>query len=122
VVLHREAGQLTEAISVLVTYLQHCSNDREAWEELADMYLEVSCYYHVMACDNFWRHLLLSWRRTCSTNTEGTWEELADMYLEVSAVSTCYGACCMLFKHSQLPCCEHICRRGWSWLTYAGGW
>jgi hypothetical protein len=48
VVLHREAGQLGEAISVLVTYLQHYSNDREAWEELVDMYLEVSdnvtCY------------------------------------------------------------------------------
>ncbi|KAF6252017.1 hypothetical protein COO60DRAFT_1555421 [Scenedesmus sp. NREL 46B-D3] len=43
VVLHREAGQLTEAINVLVTYLQHYSNDREAWEELADCYLEVSC-------------------------------------------------------------------------------
>jgi hypothetical protein len=32
---------------VLVTYLQHYSNDGEAWEELADMYLEVSCYYRV---------------------------------------------------------------------------
>ncbi|KAF6257393.1 hypothetical protein COO60DRAFT_1234897 [Scenedesmus sp. NREL 46B-D3] len=44
VVLHREAGQLTEAINVLVTYLQHYSNDREAWEELADCYLEAGMY------------------------------------------------------------------------------
>jgi hypothetical protein len=44
VVLHREAGQLTDAIGVLVTYLEHYSNDREAWEELADLYLEVGCH------------------------------------------------------------------------------
>uniref|UniRef100_A0A383WLN9 ER membrane protein complex subunit 2 n=1 Tax=Tetradesmus obliquus TaxID=3088 RepID=A0A383WLN9_TETOB len=44
VVLHREAGALSEAISVLVTYLQHYSNDREAWEELADCYLEAGMY------------------------------------------------------------------------------
>lgn len=39
--LHRSAGQLSTAIDVLRLYLDHYMNDREAWEELADCYIEV---------------------------------------------------------------------------------
>lgn len=41
VALERETGNLSEAIDVLVTYVDHYMNDREAWEELAECYLEV---------------------------------------------------------------------------------
>jgi hypothetical protein len=44
--LHRGLGELPAAIEVLRRYLDHFSNDRDAWEELADCYLEVcSCCY-----------------------------------------------------------------------------
>ena len=39
--MHRGLGELAPCIDVLRGYLDHHSNDREAWEELADCYLEV---------------------------------------------------------------------------------
>jgi len=39
--LHRGLGELSAAIDVLRHYLDHYSNDKDAWEELADCYLEV---------------------------------------------------------------------------------
>jgi hypothetical protein len=45
--LHRGLGELAAAIEVLRQYLDHFSNDREAWEELADCYLEVCAKVHI---------------------------------------------------------------------------
>lgn len=41
VALCKTRGKLNDAVEGLKTYLQHWSNDREAWEELGDLYLEV---------------------------------------------------------------------------------
>lgn len=42
VALERSRGNLLSAIDVLKKYVDVFSNDKEAWEELAEMYLEVS--------------------------------------------------------------------------------
>ena len=39
--MQRGRGDLTGAIATLRQYLDHYMNDRESWEELADLYLEV---------------------------------------------------------------------------------
>jgi hypothetical protein len=41
VALCKTRGKLNEAVEGLRSYLEHWSNDREAWEELGDLYLEV---------------------------------------------------------------------------------
>eukprot|EP00878_Enallax_costatus_P036444 GHUV01040930.1.p1 GENE.GHUV01040930.1~~GHUV01040930.1.p1 ORF type:complete len:227 (+),score=87.09 GHUV01040930.1:496-1176(+) len=48
--LHRSTGQLSQAIDVLRTYLDHFMNDKEAWEELADCYVEASMYKQAAFC------------------------------------------------------------------------
>lgn len=48
--LHRSQGELPEAIDVLKHYLDHWSNDKDAWEELADCYLEACQYQQAAFC------------------------------------------------------------------------
>jgi hypothetical protein len=50
--LHRGLGELAAAIEVLRQYLDNFSDDREAWKELADCYLEVCacCFAWVVVC------------------------------------------------------------------------
>lgn len=42
VAVERSRGNTTAAIDSLRKYLDNYQNDKEAWEELADLYLEVS--------------------------------------------------------------------------------
>ena len=41
VAVERSRGSITAAIEALRKYLDVFSNDRDGWEELAEMYLEV---------------------------------------------------------------------------------
>jgi len=50
VAMQRGRGDLTGAIATLRQYLDHYMNDRESWEELADLYLEACMYRQAAFC------------------------------------------------------------------------
>ncbi|GLI61847.1 hypothetical protein VaNZ11_004355 [Volvox africanus] len=50
VALERSRGNLTTAIDALRKYLDTFANDKEGWEELAEMYLEVQNYRQAAFC------------------------------------------------------------------------
>lgn len=57
--LHRSTGNLSAAIEVLRKHLDHFMNDKEAWEELAD------CYVEVGGCYVYYEELLCLLQRSC---------------------------------------------------------
>ncbi|GBF88587.1 hypothetical protein Rsub_01302 [Raphidocelis subcapitata] len=46
----RTKGDLPAAVEYLRTYLDHWMNDRDAWEELAELYLEMGLYRQAAFC------------------------------------------------------------------------